>query len=302
MATISFVAALKRPVAGTFTLSNMDGDFLAPVDGKDDVDEISLSGPISLFRFLARTEPTPAGIVGFANQFGWLGSERIPESGFELVELAQGPQDHHAKKRGQQSGDLETDQTMFVRTGRAESERLFVVAERLDLWKEEIFRLYDLVTLWELIKTEKNQKLKSRIKWDEKNSIFYQNDTFYRDGIRITSRYEDPRIFEDVRKGLVISAAKSHLIGEINRSLTQISPSLTLEKGRPRVKYVAHLVYPTVWFQFARAIEGNLEFKECVVCGTLFDSNSVRSDKVYCSKKCNMKAHRRRNRKREAKK
>ena len=299
MATIPFVAVLRRPIAGTYCLSNRDGDFLVPVGGHDDVEEIPLSGPIALFRLLAQTEPSAEGIVRFADEYGWLGSERLPGGGFELVELVQEPKHSSQGERRQPSGDLEVGQSKHYmrRISRRQADpRIFASSERLDLWREEIARLNDLVSLWQLIKDEKNQKLKSRVKWDGRDSVFYS------DRALITSRHDGPKIFEEVRKGRVTGAAFYHLVNEVNRSLAKINPILTLEKGSPRLKYVAHFVYATVWLEFAKAIEGNLEFKACSVCGTLFESNSVRSDRVYCSKKCNMTAYRRNKRKKEAKK
>lgn len=296
MATIPFVAVLRRPVAGTYSLSNSDGDFLVPVGGRDEVEELSLSGPIALFRLLAQTEPTPAGIVRFADEYGWLGSERAPGGGYELVELTQEPRHSDGRKHRQQSSALEAGETKLYRKPQADPERIFATAERLDLWKAEIARLDDLVGLWQLITDKKNQRLKSYIEWDIRDGVFYYDKTL------ITSRHNDPKTFEEVRTGRVIGAARNHLVNEIDQSLAKINPTLTLENGRPCLKYVAHLVYATVWFQFARAIEGNLEFKACSVCGTLFEANSVRSDRVYCSKKCNMTAYRRNKRKKEAKK
>jgi predicted nucleic acid-binding Zn ribbon protein len=51
-----------------------------------------------------------------------------------------------------------------------------------------------------------------------------------------------------------------------------------------------------LWFQFALAIRGNVEHRQCIVCGTWFEiaPGSGRKDKKYCTNVCQMRAYRRR--------
>jgi len=51
-----------------------------------------------------------------------------------------------------------------------------------------------------------------------------------------------------------------------------------------------------MWLQFSWSIMGNIEYRQCLVCHRWFEIaiGSGRKDKKYCSRACQMRAHRKR--------
>jgi len=109
----------------------------------------------------------------------------------------------------------------------------------------------------------------------------------------------DPTFFANMNRGDVIMPAYRFIQEIINKRLNGCaSPRMLWDerRGEMSVRLIPNNLLGAVWLQLALAIERNSEFRRCAECETWFEVSpgSGRSDKVYCSNACRVKAHRRR--------
>ena len=215
---------------------------------------LSCSG---LFRIFAlETEPTEDGIVQFANKYGLLGGNA--SKGILLkahTELGCG--------------------------------------ETLADWLAEIQEMQDLVKLWDAARKPHISLLMKCIRWDElRTSVEYSLDRG-RTGETIASSVIHPQVLAMIKPGDVIAPAYWLLQSRINKKLTQHGVAGRLLWKPDMSSFTVHLVPNSLagclWLQFAKAIEGNKNHRQCDNCKLWFElggSREARADKKFCTPNC----------------
>lgn len=220
-----------------------------------------------LFRVFAETPPTKEAVLQFANRFGPLG-----ESVGIILDGG------------------------VVGTG-----------EPVSLWKREIAAMREVVELW-MTSTAKDGNswrksaragatLSERIRWEAGDKILYR--TPGRCAV-IASTRVSPELLERFSPPDVVGPAKAHVQKVVNQHLKgRVSPRLLWASAVPRLglHFVPSNLIGALWLQFARAIDGEKEYRRCQVCPRFIEISleptGSRTDRKYCSDACRMKEYRR---------
>jgi hypothetical protein len=85
----------------------------------------------------------------------------------------------------------------------------------------------------------------------------------------------------------------------INKNLkSQVSPRLVYHLGRGKqvLRFVPENLLGAMWLQFVQAIEGNKEYRPCKECGKWFEVSldAFRTSRLFCSDACKSKEYRKR--------
>lgn len=270
----------------------------------------------ALFQTFARTEPTAAGVVGFANQYGDLGNGAL---GFSVaVENPPGTKARHSIKHG----------------------------EPLEFWKTEIHFMRIALEAWRMARsgdTDGSLKILSKvfeIPLTQREIYEPLGDAFVeairtlgpapqaqkekKSGIS-TGGIELPEIdpiYETIFNWLVKAHKADRSIAEtlnqvhagdligptfglvqiiLNNHLRYFSSSLIGEvKWQPESRKMTFQISPhtllgALWLQFSQAVSGDKAFQSCIQCGTLFEiAQGRRKSRMFCSDACRFKAYRER--------
>jgi hypothetical protein len=263
-------------------------EFLALVPRSDAVFSTyePLRLPVALYRELAETEPTEAGIVGFANCRGWLG---LPSFGPRVVPTRPAP---------------------GVRVG------VPVWGEDLFAWRVRIAWLSEAVRLWDLVLACDEDALGEVIRWQGERADYHfsshVNGLLGRDQAGQVQEYPDLNYKGyDLLRHMRGAAQPGHLV----RPATQFVLNLVNEElprnNGPRLYWddrngkVVHRDTPNnllgaVWLQFSEAIHSGKQSRRCRECGKWFEvkgnayRRGGRSDKLLCSTSCRSRAYRQR--------
>lgn len=273
-----------------------------------------------LFHTFAYTQPTQAGVLAFANQFGRLG---------EGVEVG---------------------------VGNAEET---LMGEPLPLWQAEILAMRQLLDLWQLVREGNKKDIGRHVHWSGKESAWYDSESmddaaakrnhpasalpddfagrdpflypargtkerephvepqgtalieqaqfFHFDlnnpVLRTRAIIASPLINSDVRRnffaGDVVAPACFYLQRAVNwrmQGLVDVRLVWDADDNRGRLHLVPKSLLGALWVQFALAINGDKEYRECGHCSTWFELSpgTARTSRFYCSDACKMKAYRER--------
>ena len=216
-----------------------------------------------LFRQFAETTPTEAGIKLFADRYGLLGDEEV-----RATMATEGP-----RQRGAALG----------RNG-----------ERLAGWNGQIARMQQAVRLWGMVQSGNIAGLAQYIKWDGDQAVSYQGPP---DLYLIASAEESPEQLTKYTPGDVLRPAQTYVQWLTNRMLTtRASPRLLwdTEPDRLSLHLVPRNLLGALWLQFARAIDGNREFRQCRQCYTWLELSPeiARTNRKYCTDACRLRAFR----------
>ena len=238
-----------------------------------------LSSCSGLFRDFAATEPSPEAIKAFADRYGLLGGSLLKH-----IPL-------HEEARGKQA-----------RLG---------TGEQLGAWVKEILTMGHAVDLWEAARHGDVERLGEQIHWEPDGSGV-RIDTH--PGVELTdlpraplhvdkgwiaSRHLGDDVLSRFVPGDVVKPALYRVQSVINEHLHgRASPRLLWDEDRERLGLyiVPDGLIGALWLQFARAAERNTTFRRCAECGSWFElaPGTGRSDKLYCSTPCRIRAYRRR--------
>jgi hypothetical protein len=253
-----------------------------------------------LFRAFANLPPTRKNIRDFANRYGRLG-------GFaESAEYWSIPRD----------------------PGQPE---LLCRAEPFRFWVSEILLMRAIVDLWIAVQARDEQTIKKHIRWDKGVARFQSGPDAASLGLPRPPMPESERVslsplpwsaeLDNAARSLRIHGWVVHpkrdgpnFLGSlpedwietalyfievvVNRKLIEHSIE------RPRLQWVGHeqlawqhepsSLIGLLWLQFADAIATNRNFKQCAQCQRWFEiaQNLARTDKVYCSPTCRVRAYR----------
>ena len=221
-----------------------------------------------LFREFASLRPTDEkAIVGFANKFGWLGADPIyvhrtyPSSKMPLSSLSS------------------------------------AFGERITAWQSGVSTMKHLADLWDRAQERDHPGLTEFIRWDD-------------DGRRV--RYEGPLGFSTIaadnyptdflgylRVGDLIQPTLDFVRKNINKRLERHGTKSRLlwdpHYRRQSLHVIPDSLIAALWLQFARAVEGDKQYRQCEQCKRWFEvAAEVREDAKFCRNACRSKAYRER--------
>ncbi len=224
----------------------------------------------ALFRDFAALEPIMGNIERFVTRNGFLNT---PGTGTSTIHM----------------GSL-----IYLETSGGR-EHPFWYGESVRDWKRAIQEMKEWVTLWDLLQSNNRRAVKERFRW-EGNKMWYTD----LDGKAhyIFNRKLDGDIVW-YHPDEIMRPAWDWLLWTINEKLKGGIPARLLwseAQGRPVLCHTADHLLDAMWLQFARAIDGNKQYKLCPECGNAFEVHPemARADKVFCSDACRMRAYRKR--------
>ncbi len=228
-----------------------------------------------LFRTFARTEPHEAAILAFANRYGTLGGEVRT-----MIAFAPDAKGSHSR---------------------------FAWGEALNEWCNRILRMRNAVSLWDMVHNNRHEQLQRHITWTE-TTVGYCSDPDWTPGEQraapyvienrmIAARDLPGGLFSAFERGDVITPALYHLQHVINEHLQPgISPRLLWDKTGSELSmfFVPSNLIGAMWLQFAEAVGGHKNYRECRQCGRWFELHPdvARTNRLYCSPACRAKAYR----------
>jgi hypothetical protein len=216
---------------------------------------------LSLFRTFADVEISEAGIEAFAHKYGVLG----------LSETLIAPME---------------------------------IGERLARWRREIIILRRLIEIWEAVKVQKLEVLQKYIHWRGAKDVVFQTgragaDTQHQSFSVIVSETSRPDVFRKFKPGDVLAPSNLYLQQAINDELRKkgVCARLLWDTGwrSTRLHIVPVNLIGCIWLQFAKAVEGKKEYRQCENCFGWIEvggGKASRSDKRFCSPTCKATAHR----------
>ncbi len=244
---------------------------------------VPLEAETGLFKEFAALYPaTDDKVVRFANRHGWLGVEHrrvsriYPESRVPIG--------------------------VFT----------WMFGEPLVTWQHQIERMHHLVRLWQAASDGDDSVLAEYIEWKSDpgtgrpTSVSYWEPTSGLGIIEptqsfslIASEIHRPELFGDFTRGDHVGPALHALQREINKTFEKhpANPRLLWD---PDYKRMSLYLAPTtllgaLWLQFAQAIEGNKQYRQCEQCRRWFEVGAqVREDAKFCQSACRSKAYRER--------
>jgi hypothetical protein len=221
------------------------------------------------FLNFAETDPSQKGILDFVNRFGRLGGR---DTAFDLL-----------------SGSLPSDV-------------LDAPLESVREWQKMILNMKSLVQTWRAVRENDRESLSRFIRWDGDRQVFYHPPTGMRpkEPYCIASFNENRELFTRLQGGELERPAMFVVSLAIHQYLVESDIALGLPwdhvTGRPSFKLRPRSLLDGLWLQFALAVEGNKEYRQCRECGKWFElSPSVnRANKQTCSSSCRNKGYYRR--------
>jgi hypothetical protein len=178
--------------------------------------------------------------------------------------------------------------------------------EEVDLWKEKIEEMGNMVSLWEAIASRNSRELEKSISFNERQqAIQYCSSTAPLDRRRVRPVIwrglllgGDPHSTARPLSDDVISQASYVLADCVNDQMKKYAgpPLLFCEEGCFRVRVVPKNLIGAMWSQFASAVGRRAEFGTCLNCDSYFEFHSAenrlgkRSGAKYCSDNCRVRA------------
>lgn len=219
----------------------------------------------ALHRHFAATDCSEAGVLSFANTYGFLGDDiRVLEKRWSS---------RHAQKE-------------------------YCIGEELVTWYAQIRSLSFLIAVWDVYRDPMAHPdaLRDYLKIDRDNGNFYFNspDASIMHAIAHSFRISLYRRFPDdyVANLQVKQAARLLLEYYISNSLTALTiPSISLAQGSQITLVPANLL-GAIYIQFAQEAMGRADqMTRCIACGKWFVSKHA--SRKFCGDACKMKAYRR---------
>jgi len=228
-----------------------------------------------LFRILADVKLTPAGILDFANRYGWLGHTRVAV--------------HDPNPRLSDQSATAPGETWMA-------------------WVDAIASLRLAVRLWEMARKGDAEGLAPYVHWADDDVVYCFSDPQWMHanptqplppGERcwtMDRRWEDSNL--NLRPGDRIVPARCAVQFEMNQHLSATTARLLWNRKHTQQELCfapPHLM-AAVWLQFAQAVDGNKGYRNCQQCGRWFELSpqAGRADKRFCRDACRSRASRER--------
>ncbi len=213
-----------------------------------------------LFRTFAATPTTKAGILAFANKYGRLGT-----------------------------GD---DAAFFDPVDSKPSGDNLYFAEYFSSWAKAIASIRYAITLWDLIQRRDRDGLSHYVRWQDTRTVMFKRDGEWTPA---------PSLPDDLQAALVpgeiVVPAVFFVQGELNLHIGRVvSPAVlfTADYTRLSLYLMPDTLLGAVWLQFAQAVTGSREHRQCQQCDKWFEIHPdvARTNRVFCSNACRSKAYR----------
>jgi hypothetical protein len=220
--------------------------------------------PLSLHREFVDVNPTPDGILSFANRYGLLGNVLALKPAGEPI-------------------------TLETRTA----------GESLQDWLSEIGKARHLIAAWDLVRAKDESKLRQYIEWAAESvdwvgshSLGDENELAniarqFHSGGSPALGYTGPAELRETgwRRGEVLRPATYYVAMGINKRLWHHTHSLLIPFRRGDIAPVPVDLLGVIYTRFAQEVAGGGAKREpCNRCGALFEPQ--RSDHLYCSTAC----------------
>ena len=174
--------------------------------------------------------------------------------------------------------------------------------EFLEQWVELIREMRELTTLWDSIEKGDLETLGQSIRWQSDGSAV---EIHVPDGQGKSTWKSMPAdgLLELLPRNLhredLIGPARIYLKKRLNLRLSgRFTVKLVEDSpdGSLGIAIIPDSLIAGIWLQFAQAIEGNKQFRQCQVCGRWFElsSRAKRATAKFCSDGCRFKAYRQR--------
>lgn len=232
-----------------------------------------LTADPALFRVFAETEPTREGIQAFANRYGLLGGNTM-----EAIRLPRHPGDDTAG-----------------------------YGVPLWAWLEEIRAMRQMVELWDLAAQGNERGLARLIAWSDTGVAYRPSGkgAGKRHPSEVPIVPNHPDLLGQFPRGDLVLPALYHIQETVNKHIEgRISPRLLWGKDHSRlgIYLVPDSLIGALWLQFARAIDGEKQYRRCLACGAWFElsPDTARTNRRYCNDACRSKAYRARKARGEA--
>jgi hypothetical protein len=166
--------------------------------------------------------------------------------------------------------------------------------ESFGTWSQEIGDMRVLVALWDDVQGRKVEKLGKLIKWTKKE-VGYVLETPKRESrVTLAHTYLPENTFGPFSEKDVVLPARYALQREINVRLSdhaavpQLVWTSDVPKNHQRIIFRLPNLLSAMWLQFAQAVTGEFQLKECPECHTYFQigPGARRSDSITCGDKC----------------
>jgi hypothetical protein len=172
-----------------------------------------------------------------------------------------------------------------------------VSGERLETWKESIWRMRFGLSLWDAIERKDVEQLRRFILFQ---GGFGRDGCFVYTSCEEVSEYYEIGIIDEVaqeipvqakalaKPGNVIHLARIVVQKLVNEQiLAHTGPALLYERGRDRLNFsiVPQNLIGGMWLQFARNIDGGKNYRQCRQCGKWFEisPDANRPTRFYCN-------------------
>jgi len=229
-----------------------------------------LTTQTGLFREFASLHPaSEVEIVKFAGKYGWLG-----EPMQTLV---------HRAKRGEPGIVMSSLSKMF--------------GERITAWQAEVATMEHLVHLWDAATKRDHATLKKFVTWEANGDGVWYEGILGQTVVARTGHKEE--FFNNLKTGEltrpILEFVRTKVTERLDRS--GISNRLLWDPSyrRQSLHVVPESLVAALWLQFAKAIEGDKEYRQCEQCNRWFEvAAEKREDAKFCQNACRSKAYRER--------
>lgn len=193
------------------------------------------------------------------------------------------------------------------------------LGEALIYWYEQIRRMRELLDIWGMVERRDEVSLSKRIRWRlqpyehrDLPGVYYAPETVPSTEYSPSLTPPEKTIADDLlnpkpiaqgwlKYGEVIEPARWFLLSQITEQLEYHHATARFVYRPGKAVTHALQLWPDgligiLWVQFAQAIDGHRNYQKCPECPTWFELSPdvARSDKVYCSDRCRVRASRRR--------
>ena len=254
--------------------------YLVPLASPDPPRIYDVFSRTALFRTFASVEPTEAGVLQFANQYGLLGghcSTRISEP------------------------DATQPGKFWPGCG-----------ESLDAWVREIGLMRHVVV--DLLENHRNGyalNLRKFITWERTKDgcrVLYTVPPIpgWTRQSNVLASYSKESL-PTVQTGDMLRPAWLAILNVVNAQLERHTIQAHLVDRSKTQDAAAALTLPTnsliaaLWFQLARAVADNPRIQRCAECGAYFEiTTEKRADAIFCTPACRLRAYRKRQKEQSA--